>query len=363
MEKKRNWGVLFLIVSLLITTTGCGYKDIDKRYFVLNIGVDKGKDKEKYTIFIKIANPSEQGKIQSNDSEVLSIQSNSLSEGLELLKTRLDKGVDLGHMKVLLVSPYIAKHDMANVTNWIIQHRDIQRIAYVAIAKPNCQTILNVNPKTEKLPSGSLILTFGDTGTTSPFVNTEFLFDFYRDLNEKGKTAVLPIIEVVDNRIQVQRVGVFKSTNLVGELTPKETELLNAFIDQGNSYNMKYVIDNTVASLKSVRPKLHLHATGPSPYLEVDVKARGTVNTGLNNSSYSDIEKREERINQGLKKDIASLIKDLQKKNVDPIGLGLLYRSRHFYHAADSQAWKVLYPNLKVKVNVNTIFEGTGITK
>ncbi|HET6872569.1 MAG TPA: Ger(x)C family spore germination protein, partial [Sporolactobacillaceae bacterium] len=168
MGKKRNWGVLFLIASLLITTTGCGYKDIDKRYFILNIGIDKGKGKAKYTIFIKIANPSEQGKIQSNDSEVLSIQSNSFSDGLELLKTRLDKNVDLGHMKVLMVSPYIAKHDMATLTDWIVQHRDIQRIAYVAIAKPSCRTILTVNPKTEKLPSGTLLLTFGDTGTTSP---------------------------------------------------------------------------------------------------------------------------------------------------------------------------------------------------
>ncbi|MFC0273975.1 MULTISPECIES: hypothetical protein [Bacillaceae] len=40
----RRIAGIFIIVSLLFSS-GCGFKDIDKRFFIVAIGVDKGKEK------------------------------------------------------------------------------------------------------------------------------------------------------------------------------------------------------------------------------------------------------------------------------------------------------------------------------
>lgn len=42
---KRRFTIMILVAVLFLN--GCGYKDIEKRFFVVSIGVDIAKDKTK----------------------------------------------------------------------------------------------------------------------------------------------------------------------------------------------------------------------------------------------------------------------------------------------------------------------------
>lgn len=369
MSKKHKVAWLMVLLSIIsqLFLSGCSYKDIDKRYFVLNLGIDhhKGGGNKKYTLSIKVAIPVQEKQASvGQQSTTLSIDTNSLAEGLEQLKSRLDKKVDYGHLKVLLVDPYVAEHDMATITSWFIERRDIQKIAYMAIAKPDCKTIMKTVPITEKMPSGTLLLQFGDTGSTSSYTITEYLFSFYRDLKEQGKTAILPIIESKENRIEIQTVGLFNQNKLIGELPPNETLLLNAFINHRMNYTMKMATDNNqgTASFKTIRAKIHLYASGPKPHANVHIHSTGEIGIPEKNFNKSLALKEEQLVNKKLQKEYTRLLTDLQKKNVDPIGLGLIYRSHHFNHFKEDEKWQSIYPELTFNVKVQTSFKEDGIS-
>ncbi|WEG12557.1 Ger(x)C family spore germination protein [Pullulanibacillus sp. KACC 23026] len=366
MPKKHRIILSFIVLLCFFTSTGCGYKDIDKRYFVVNLGIDHHEGKKPYTLSIKIAIPTQEGEepASSDQATVLSINTTSLSEGLELLKTRLDRKLDFGHLKILLVDPYVAAHEMKTITAWLIERRDIQKIAYVAIADPSSKKILSFTPITEKMPSGTLILQFGDTGYSSPYTNTEYLFNFFRDLNEKGKTAVLPIIEIKNGRFQIQTVGLFDQTHLVAKLSPQETLLLNSFLNHRFSYELKVPTNKKqgVASFRVVRTKLHLHTERERPYLSVQIKAIGEIGLPGKTSTLENTQSDAAAVNKFLKKKYTHLFKAMQRMRTDPAGLGLMYRSHHFNHQNEDERWAAIYPNLTFKVHVQTDFKENGIS-
>ena len=46
-HKRKLQAVLFILILLPLTLTGCGFKDIDKRIFVVSVGVDPAKNSDK----------------------------------------------------------------------------------------------------------------------------------------------------------------------------------------------------------------------------------------------------------------------------------------------------------------------------
>ncbi|MCM3726878.1 hypothetical protein M3226_14400 [Neobacillus cucumis] len=58
MKTQTKWrnAILFLLMSFVLG--GCGFKDIDKRFFVVSIGVDAAKaSSKKYLVSLKFAVP------------------------------------------------------------------------------------------------------------------------------------------------------------------------------------------------------------------------------------------------------------------------------------------------------------------
>ncbi|MGM0903882.1 MAG: hypothetical protein ACQEXB_22620 [Bacillota bacterium] len=59
---------IIVAVSVLLFQSGCGFKDIDKRIFVLSIGVDHTDNEERpYRVILKLAVPS--GSIKQSGTE------------------------------------------------------------------------------------------------------------------------------------------------------------------------------------------------------------------------------------------------------------------------------------------------------
>jgi len=71
----------------------------------------------------------------------------------------------------------------------------------------------------------------------------------------------------------------------------------------------------------------------------------------------SDFEKAAQK---SINKRIENLLVKIQKSNIDPIGFGLRYRSRHF-NDDDWEQWKSLYSNDVFKVKSKVQIEDTGL--
>lgn len=352
--------MVFFCVLLL---AGCGYKDIDKRFFAVSIGVDMAKNSSKnYLISIKFAIPTVEKK--PNAFIIVSEEADTIAEAVRIIKTKVDKEVDFSHTKALILSDAVVRKRMApHLFYWPSRRRDFQEIAWVAIGKPTALDVLKAKPKAEQVPSNDIFLSFGKEGSETPYVIPEFLFDFKKRFTEKGLDPLLPIIETKNNIIEVNTVGLFNKKKLIVSLTPEETKMLNFLlnmevksaikVDRGKNY---FLIDT-----QKVKTKYKFKLDGQNrPVIDVKVKATGRIEEALFKLQNKQLAVYEKKAEESLTVEIKNILMKMQKAKVDPIGFGLYYRGHHF-QTNDWQTWQRLYPQVTFQVHTEIQLEDTGL--
>ena len=364
MKTTSKWRNIGLILVTVLLISGCGFKDIDKRLFVVSIGVDQAENStKKYLVSLKFAIPSA-SKEQPNAFSIVSEKADSMSEAVRILKTKVDKEIDFSHAKVIVLSEKIAKSKgNAGIYYWFTRRRDVQGIAWVAIGKPSALEVLKVKPKSEQLPSNALFLALGKDGSESPYILPSLLFDFKYRLIERGIDAVLPIIEAQKDFFEINSVGLFNKGTMVLHLPPEETKLLNFLKEKEEKSSIKVMKGKTKVVVDTQKVKSKFKIITPKngePYIKVDVSINGRLeetSRRVANSELSEFEKAAEKANN---KEMTALLEKIQKANVDPLGFGLRYRSRHFNND-DWEEWKKIYPVITFKVNTKVQITDTGL--
>ena len=352
------FGVLLLLLS------GCGYKDIDKRLFVVSIGVDQADNSsKKYLVSLKFALPAA-SKIGSNEFIIISQKADTMAEAVRVIKTRIDKELDFSHAKVLILSEDLARQkENAGLYYWLSRRRDIQKVAYVAIGKPSALDVLKVKPKSEELPANALILALPRDGTETPYVISAYYFDMKKRLIERGLDPILPVVKAKNDLLEINTAGIFNKSSLKLSLTQEETKLLNYILNREEKSELgvkkgkvKFIVD-----INKLKTKYHIYTPkGKEPFIKVDIKVKGRIeetNMRITNGHLSPYEKA---ANAQLTKEITALLKKIQKENLDPVGFGLRYRARHF-NKNDWEEWKGIYPAITFKVNAKVNIEDTGL--
>ncbi|MFJ5712947.1 Ger(x)C family spore germination protein [Neobacillus sp. NPDC093127] len=364
MKSFGKWGWMVIILVSVFLLNGCGFKDIDKRFFVVSIGVDLAKDgPKKYLVSLKFAVPSP-SKDKTNEFAIVSEKADSMSEAVRIIKTKVDKEVDFSHAKVIVLSEQVVKEKgNAGIFYWFARRRDIQGIAWTAIAKPSALAVLKVKPKSENLPSNALILSLGKDGSETPYVISEFIFDMKYKLIEKGIDPILPIIEAEKDLFEINTVGLFNKSHMELKLGPEETKILNYLRKREEKSAVKVKKEKTtiVIDTHKVKTKYKIYTPkGKPPYIKVKVSVEGTMEEATRrvpNEKLSDYEKAAEK---SLNREIEKVLVKIQKANLDPIGFGLRYRSRHFNND-DWEEWKRIYPAITFKVQTKVQITDTGL--
>ncbi|UJF32365.1 Ger(x)C family spore germination protein [Paenibacillus hexagrammi] len=123
----RSMLFLFMLI-LLLTASGCGFKDIDKRFFVVTIGVDKPEDSsKKYAVYVKLAIPSPQERFGSNQALIVKEEANSITEAVRIIKSKVDKELEFGHCKTIILGEAMIHSDITDMMDWFVRRRDIQK--------------------------------------------------------------------------------------------------------------------------------------------------------------------------------------------------------------------------------------------
>lgn len=355
---------IFCICAGFLALGGCGFKDIDKRFFVVAIGIDESKDSlKKYNISLKFAIPSS-SREEPSKSIIITQEADTISEAIRIIKTKVDREIDFSHTKAILFGKKLVERELpAGIYFWFVRRRDIQEIAWVGIGKPTALEVMKVRPKSEHFPRDALFLALGKEGSETPFINSEFLYDFKKRITEKGLDPYLPILEAQKDLIVINTVGVFDKKRLKLTLNPVETMILNFFlVTEPKSALKVYHNQEVVIDTKSVHQKFKIvQPNGRKPYIQVNCKIKGileeAVSFGVYNEQLSSYEKAAE-------KEFGSTIKRLlvkfQKANVDPLGFGLRFRA-HSFHKNDWWEWKRLYPTITFNVRTDVKIEDTGL--
>ncbi|WP_456278608.1 Ger(x)C family spore germination protein [Bacillus sp. AK128] len=358
----KKWILLMILFVILFSLSSCGYKDIDKRFFVVSIGVDESEKKEqKYKVTLKLAIPTADPKAGEPKFILLEEDSRTITEAVRLMKSRIDKELDFSHAKVIIISKKVAEKNIKEVMDWFLRRRDIQGIAYIAVGDPSAKEILNVQSKGERLPSNSLFLVFADTGTESPYIVTEYLFDLWKRLREKGLDPLLPIIEVHDKGelFEVEKSALFNKERLKITISSHETKTLRMLMNKVSKLDVEVKSgegEEVFIAIDSSKTGIKIN----DERVDIDIQLEGIVEEATNNMDKSDIPKVTKLAEKQVKERVENLLQKLQKEELDPIGLGLLYRASNSYEN-EWEDWQRMYPDIKFNVNIEMTVQGTGL--
>ncbi|MFM1652637.1 Ger(x)C family spore germination protein [Brevibacillus sp. B_LB10_24] len=358
--------MIFFVLVLCLSVSGCSFKDIDKRFFVVAIGVDKGK-KQKFLVTLKLAIPAPLGtKSGENESVMIRQEMNSISEAIRLLKTEVDKELDFGHAKVILFGEGLAKQDMTEALDWFVRRRDIQGIAWVSIASPSAEKIIQIQPKWERFASNALYLSFGQSGVESSYIITEFLYDFYARYHEKGLSAYLPVIKAREDHYVINQASIFRNKKVKLELSKEETQLLNVTMRSFNKFDLKVKTKQgeLYISVEGVSNRYTIDTTSSPPTIHFNVELNGILEEEVHKIGAAEkIKKYEAIAAQEYAKKLKAFLQKLQKANVDPYGFGLRYRATHFNNKNEWAEWEKIYPRAQFKVDVKVKIAATGLVE
>lgn len=359
-------GIVLLTVSMMLG--GCGFKDLDKRFFVTAVGIDTVPgSSSKVRVTLKLGIP--RAKIEPGEIkfELLSDDSESVSEALRHLKAKMDKEMDFGHAKMILIQKDLAQDRIREVMDWAFRRRDVMRIAYLALTEGTAEDLLRLNPPSERVPGNSLFLSFGGEGSESPYTITAYLFDFYRRLHEQGLDPFLPVIKQnTKTTYTIDQVALFNKEGQRLMLNPQETRTLLILLRRGLSNFLIRVNEaEEPFSLAGTHSKVkYAFQNGPDgqPRLQVRLQVTGIVEESKSVLLPSQLDSLNGAVSQTVSSHVLKLLTKLQKNQVDPLGFGLMYRaSKH--SPKEWEDWQSLYPGLQFDVQATAHVEGTGLVE
>lgn len=366
----KTRSVLSLIVFFLAASSvlsGCGFKDIDKRYFVVGMGIDKSDNEEKpYRITLKLGVPSIQIDAGKSKTQVESIDTASIAEGVRLLKAHVDKEIDFGHCKVFLIGEALAHDNIVEAVSWMSRRRDIQNIAAIGIGSPTAEDVVKVQPAIERFPGNALNLFFSEDATESSFTFIEELSDLSRRLYENGLDPYLPIVKMQhkDNTYIINSVALFDKEKIVTVLDPEETQLLNQLtphISRTRQYG-SYRTEPFVAFINDIKTKYTLNKTDSALKVNMKIKQAITFEEMPLNSYFNNPQQTIAQLEKAYSESVEKLLKKIQAAGVDPYGFGLRYRAR--YHLPNfKEEWPQLYKSMEIDVQTKVEVRGTGLLK
>lgn len=356
--------LLLLCIPLLLS--GCEFKDIDKRFFVVTIGIDQGTtNPEKMAVTFKMAIPTGAPKMGQEDFQTFTVESDSITEAMQKIKTHIDKELDFGHASALIIGESLAKKNIGQAIDWLTRERFIQEVGWMAIGKPTAKDVLDVRPRFERLPSNALFLTFGGTGVESQFRINQPLFAFYRNFYEPGIDPILSVIQESGNHLTIDHAVIFKHGRLKKILTDRETRLFNLLDGRIGHADLKVEMDSIVygVHIDNYSAKFAINPTADGGTIQTKVKMRGILEERSKTSTVTkqSLEKIGDQLASDLTKEIREYLTEMQKENLDPLGFGLMYRAHQWEkYETEVSNWKKIYPKLKFDAQVEVEIESSG---
>ncbi|TFE30658.1 Ger(x)C family spore germination protein [Cohnella luojiensis] len=351
---------------LIFSISGCGFKDIDKRFFVVAMGIDRGSAPSSYRVTVRLAIPT--GNMESGETktEVETMEAPSIAEAVRQLKSIVDKELDFGHCRVILFGRTLMEDGVDDPINWLSRRRDIQQVAFLGMAEPDAFHVLKLHPQSERYPGNALFLSFGSEGTESSYTLTEYLFDWVRRQSETGKDGFLPIIRTDKDRnsYRVDRVAFTDKEKLRLCLDPEESQLFNISARRYDkaAIAMPYQGTRIVFALSQVITRVSI-TRDDVPTVTFHIRASGFLEESPPNFMEGDIPKIESRLQAEVNNRLVDLLNKIRGAEVDPYGFGLHYLATYFGNTKDWEHWKKVYPEVVFRVQSRIVIEKVGLVE
>jgi Ger(x)C family germination protein len=243
----KNIKILFIAIITSLMLSGCwDSMEINKREYLYALGIDKNPDNLTFTAEIpKINEGSEEQRI------VYAKDSADFAEFYAISYLHSEKAISDRLMQVIVLGEDVVRDSetVKRIFDEIQRSPQINRRVKICIAKGRAQDIINTeipgNPIVGRFLSEMLIKLKRE--------NYQDIYTFDEAILDIGKTgnAMVPVAEVNDKSLMIERAGVIKEYELKGFLEPEEVATVMVLLnpDKAKIPNININVEGTNVSL------------------------------------------------------------------------------------------------------------------
>jgi len=330
--------LIFLLIIPFILSGCYDYNELNDIAIVSGVAIDYIDDK--YNVTFEIISTKKTGDTSgSTSSYTVTSSANTISEAFLKAGNSMDKVAYYDHIEIVVISEYVAKEKLSEVSEYLIRSSKLRNEFYMAIAKDTtAKNLLSTTNKEKPIASEFMIslLEHSDdadsAGYYAPF--TEILSSILTN----GEDALISAFTVKDDKIILDGMGIFndyKLQTIIDNELASVTNLLNNFKIQNTLFE-KTCSDNKNIVISIYEGNIKFKPNNNSITVNANINARiheDNCDKSLRNiNTYNELEKEFSKI---IEKEMNKVINTLKTYKSNALKTGLYehikYRNKDYY--------------------------------
>ncbi|MBD7963028.1 Ger(x)C family spore germination protein [Fictibacillus norfolkensis] len=366
-----------LLINLL---QGCGAREIEKKAFVIGVGIDEKKsgDDSSQPVMngtFQVAVPRSLKPESTNEKAYQNFEDegHDISEQISNIAQYSNKELYFAHNQIILISDQVAKHPerMERLLDFFVRHEDIRRSVRVFITKGNTKRYLNVE-NNEKLPAIYMDTLAANVQNHSRTASIKRLGDLQEDLLAH-RSFVLPVMHYKNTEeIKLGGAAIIKgeSSRLTHVLNEKDTEAMNILNGEFQNGMLFFELDDDlyIYKIDKSKSKIKLVPTKNGQLtFRITISVEGEiqeVNKQMDTRTISADHVKKE-VEKQIAKKTEPFIKKLQNQyKTDVLGLGV-YMEKHHHKEwlklkKNWETGKNHFSQVKINTHIHTTISSAG---
>ncbi|MCM3764320.1 Ger(x)C family spore germination protein [Neobacillus niacini] len=392
MKKRIAAALLTLMITPVLA--GCwNQMELTELAFVLAIGIDKGKNGDKYDVTFQVVVPSNVGSAQSSGGGkgppvvVYKSSGNTLTEASRRAKKMIPRVLYFAHTNILIIGEELAKEGILDIMDALDRDPELRTTTNMVIAKnARAEEMNSVLTNLDKLP----VLKFTKTlEATQQRLGENFkinIDDVLSGIVSPGKEPVISgfFIQGEANKgisqeninktrpptmVTADGLAVIKNGKLAGWLNNEKARgalwMLNKMIGTYVDFSLNGKKDAVSVAPYLADTSISVSLKNGKPVATVNVKTifkLSEINTNFDITDPLNTEVLEKAVAKQIKQSIESSIREAQKLKADIFGIGeRLHRNNPENWKKMKKDWNSHFAEMDFEINVSTYFRETGL--
>ncbi|MCQ6279471.1 Ger(x)C family spore germination protein [Bacillus sp. EB600] len=339
------------ILPLLICTilfAGCVQKNvIDDVNIATGVGVDKSGDQMLASIMIPVFKPD-----KSFGNFTFTAKGNVIRDLLSEMQKKASQPIVGGSLDLAFFGEDVAREGIIKILDVFLRDPSVGSRVQLAVVDGKANDIFE-GKYGDRGNAAYLtqLIKHNMKGENLPLTNLHrFLATFY----QKGQDPYLPLLKKINSHlVTITGIALFKDEKVVDILSENKMFYFKLLVDKHTMGSVEVKDKHGESTVKSIKSKNKIRLTKRNPYeFAVTIKINGFLTEHQDRTlKKGEIHKIEKQLEKQVAQECTKMIKDFQKKEIDPVGFGHIAktRTRNF----DFNKWQESYKSAQFKVTAD----------
>lgn len=372
------------LINILITITvivGCVPKKVIEDLGIITaIGFDVGQENEEMilstTVFFQF-DPD-----VANASQIIENEARTLSEIKHINNKTSMHQIVPGQLRVMVLSSEIAQTGVIRLLDYLIRNAEIPNTFHIAVASGRANDLLKVKNYEEAPNIGAYLDKLLTNAVTNEQVVSSTMHEFLRNFYNPGRDAIVPLLNIKEDRVVIDGVGVFSNDQYVGSFPLEDIFYVRLVMEKFKSGEMTIALPNEkfqefksehqyhketeqlYVAITQISSSTEIKLTDPNLLsFEVNINYKGNITEVNQLLSLEDpqlIKLLEKEVEKHLVEKITEIINQSKELRSDIFGFGEVYEASVRKIKLNKEDWHAMMPDIKVDVKAQVKISNYG---